>query len=302
MLRAGVVTGEAVAKLRANGMIRDPVGAGVAEAVSMGRPLSAGLGRFPDQVPAEDVAFLEAGEATGHLDDNLDRLVHVYDTRRDARRRMLTQALYPLILVHIAAFLLPIGQLAMAKELTPVTWLASALKVLAPFWGLWFLVRWLSRSAVWRVRFRRILDLVPGFGAAARHRRRALFATVLEAAYQGGVPVDRSLDMAARAAGEPGAAAAAVAVAGGSPLATALVGTDVLDPQAVNRLATSEAAGEISQALHRIAAEETAAADALLKRSVTAAGTVIYLLVVAWIAWSVIAFYMGYFERVLGGG
>ena len=293
-----MVAGEAVAKLRANGLIRDPVGAGVAEAVSVGQPLSAGLARFPDQVPASDVALLEAGEATGHLDDNLDRLVHLYDTRRAARRRMLTQTLYPVMLVHIAAFLLPIGRLAMASKLSTGTWLASVLTVLAPFWGLWLLVRWLSRSAVWRARFRRILDLVPGFGAAARHRRRALFATVLETAYQGGLPVDRSLDMAARAAGEPGAQVAAAAVAGGSPLATALAGSGALDQRAVTQLATSEAAGEISQALHRIAAEEAAAADALLQRSVTVAGTLVYLLVVAWIGWSVIAFYWDYFDRI----
>ena len=46
LLRAGVVTGEAIAKLRANGMLKDPVGAGVAEAVARGQPLSAGLVRF----------------------------------------------------------------------------------------------------------------------------------------------------------------------------------------------------------------------------------------------------------------
>jgi type II secretory pathway component PulF len=297
------VTGEAIASLRANGTLKDPVGAGAAEAVSRGEPLSAGLGRFPDQVPAEDVALLEAGEATGHLDENLDRLVRLYDLRRDTRRRMLTQSLYPLILIHIAAMLLPIGRLAMARELSTLTWLAAVLKVLAPLWGLYLLVRWLSRSsAVWRERFRRIVDLVPGFGAAARHRRRALFATVLEAAYQGGVPVDRALDMAARAAGEPGAAPAAAAVARGSPLAAALAGTDVLDAQAMSQLATAEAAGEISQALQRIAADETTAADEILRRSVTTAGTVIYFAVALWIAWSVIMFYAGYFGRAFGGG
>jgi type II secretory pathway component PulF len=295
------VTGEALATLRGAGMVRDPVGAGLAEAVSTGRPLSAGLGRFPDQVPAEDVALIEAGEATGHLDENLDRLVRLHDARRAAKRRVLTLALYPLILLHIAAILLPIGRLAMVGEFTAATWLASVLKVVAPFWGVWILVAWLSRSAVWRARFRRILDLVPGFGAAARHRRRAVFATVLETAYQGGVSVDRSLDMAARAAGEPGATVAARAVAGGSPLAAAMVGTGVLDAAAVSQLAASEAAGEISHALERIAAEETAAADALLTRSVTALGTVIYLLVVAWIGWSVISFYVSYFERAFGG-
>jgi type II secretory pathway component PulF len=296
-----VVTGEAVANLRANGMLRDPLGAGVAEAVARGQPLSAGLARFPDQVPAEDVALLEAGEATGRLDENLDRIVRLYDTRRATRRRMLTLALYPLLLIHIAAFLLPIARLAMAGALTPLTALAGALQVLGPLWGLYFLVRWLGgRSAVWRERFRRIVDLVPGFGAAARHRRRALFATVLEAAYQGGVPVDRSLDMAARAAGEPRATSAADAVGRGSPLATSLSGTGVLDPRAVSQLATSEAAGEIAQALHRIAAEETAAADAALARSVTASGVVIYLLVVVWIAVSVVAFYVGYLDRVTG--
>jgi type II secretory pathway component PulF len=173
--------------------------------------------------------------------------------------------------------------------------------VLGPLWGIWILVRWLCRSAVWRARFRRLVDLVPGFGAAARHRRRALFATVLHAAYQGGVAVDRSLDMAARAAGEPGAAAASRAVARGSPLAVAMTGTGVLDADTVGRLAAAEAAGEISQALQRIAADEKAAADAALALSVTVLGTVIYLLVALWIAWSVIAFYISYFGRALGG-
>ena len=54
--------------------------------MQQGHPLSAGLKEFPDEFPSEDVALIEAGEATGHLDRNLDRLAEIHEERTRARR------------------------------------------------------------------------------------------------------------------------------------------------------------------------------------------------------------------------
>jgi len=293
------VAGEAVSRLRENGTLSRESGDAASRAIAQGRPLSEALAGFPDEFPPEDIAVIEAGEAIGRLDENLETLAHLHDARRQAKRRMLTQALYPICLAHIAAVLLPVAHLAVAQQLSLFNWLRSVATILLPLWGLFFLFRWLSRSAVWRQRFRIVLDLVPGFGAAARHRRRALFATVLEAAYQGGVPVDRSLSLAARAAGEPGAVVAVKAVEAGEPLTGALTRTRIFPTADLSRIATGEEAGEISRVLHHIATEEEAAAEAVSKRSMVALGMIISLVVMGWIAWSVISFYLTLYGPVL---
>jgi type II secretory pathway component PulF len=292
------VLGEALDALRDNGTLPGAHGFSIVRDVRDGIPMSEALGRFPDTFPAEDVLLVEAGEATGRLSENLDRLAALPDARRRGWRKLLTHAAYPLVVLHFAALLMPVSRLAMAHKLTVPNWLWEVLGTLAPLWGLFLLAFYLRRDATWRARFDAVLERVPGYGAAIRHRRRAIFATVLGAAYEGGVPVTSALSIAGRATHLPAAEGAAQAIDRGDRLADALVPTGIFPKTVLAQIATAEAAGELSEALHRIADEEAELADHTFRRAMTVTGVLISVAILGWIGWFVISFYLDRYAQL----
>ncbi len=244
-------------------------------------------------MPKGDIALLEAGEATGNLDRTLDRIADRHEARRAARRRFLTQSLYPLILFHLAAFLTPVpGAFARdGQRLFGPTWLASFLAVLVPFYALLFGAAWLRRTARGRAFLRRVVDAIPGFGSAVRHRARADVAEVLGASYEAGMTLDRGLALAGHAVEDGRVEAAASDVARGRTLHDALVSAGALPAPLLARIATGERAGELSRVFSEIAREEADTADHILSRSTQVASKVLYVAVALWILYYVVSTY-----------
>jgi general secretion pathway protein F len=270
--------------VRATGALAGPFGERVEAEVAGGRPLAEALGLFPDEVPKEDVALLEAGEATGNLDRILDRLADRHDARLALRRRFLTDIWYPLILFHLAALFTPVPPAFKSDgRLLGPSWVLGVLSILVPFYALVGAVLWLRRTARGRGIFLRVVDALPGFGRAARHRRRAEFADVLGAAYEAGVRMDRALALAGGAVGDPRIGIAVAAVGRGSTLRDALGGTGFLPAPQLGRIAIGEQAGELGKALGLLAREEAEAAEHVLRRSTTLLAKAVYLAVAAWI-------------------
>jgi len=267
--------------------------------VAGGRPLHEALAERPGLVPEEDIVLIEAGEAAGRLDQTLERLAKLHTARRQAWRELITEAWYPILLVHIAAMLLPVANLGFTRELSLGNWLGRVLAVLLPIYAIFGVVRWYSRTPRGQQRVRRFIDVLPGFGAAARHRRRSTFALVFEAAYESGVPVNRCVALAGRAARLPEAEQAATALSSGEGLTKTLALAQVLPAPLLARVATGETAGEISGAMHWIAVEEGERADALFRRSMSTLGKLLYLIVALWIAWRVISFFGRLYGPVL---
>jgi len=294
------VVREAVSQLRANGTLTGTFGARLEAAVAEGRPFHDALALFPDEVPKEDLALIEAGEATGNLDRTLDRLADRHETRRDARRRFLTDALYPLILFHLAALITPVVT-AFPKDgrLFGPSWTTRVVVVLLPFYALVGATIWLHRSARGRARIRRIVDFLPGFGNAARHRRRADFAEVTGAAYEAGVQMDRALELAGNSVEEPRVLNAALVVARGSTLRDALGSTSFLPGPLLSRIAVGEQAGELGKVLEQIAREEAEASEHILRRSTLVLSKAIYIAVAAWILIYVVSTYLGIYGDLL---
>ena len=87
MLRSGVVLERAVHTLRQNGTLKEPMGSALAGTVARGEPLSVALAECAPGVTREELALIEAGEATGHLEENLDRVAEIR-AHRSAQRRL----------------------------------------------------------------------------------------------------------------------------------------------------------------------------------------------------------------------
>jgi len=263
-------------------------------------PLSEALARFPDLVPAEDVALVEAGEATGNLDRTLDRLAERHEARRAARRRFLTDTSYPLLVFHLAAFLtpLPTGVAKDGRVFGP-TWFWTMVAILLPFYAAVGVAIALRRTARGRAFLRRVVDLLPGFGHAARRGRRADFAEVLHAAYEAGVPLDRALKLAGKAVGDPRVDAASRAVAAGRTLQEALGSAGALPAPLLGAVAVGEQAGDLGKVLERIAREESEAAEHIHRRATLLAAKGFYLAVAAWVVYYCISTMAGYYGGLL---
>jgi len=293
LLRSGMVLSEALGELQASGALPAGLGADLKAAVEKGEPLHAALAAHPDLIPDEDVALVEAGEATGHLEENLERLALLREERKDSVRRMLTDVWYPILVGHAAALLIPVASLSSTGRLTFGRWAERVALVLVPAYFLvWLLVFRLERSAVWRDGRRKLVALLPGFGNAARHRGRAVFTTVLAEAYQAGVPVGRAIRLAARASRDPAGEKAVQAVEKGEKLTTGLTRARILPAATLSRLAAAEEAGDLYRTLHSIAADEIAEAQAIFRRAMVTLGQIFFLLIAAWIAWFVISFFV----------
>ena len=301
LLRAGLVPSEALRALRDNGTLRDPLGTALQESVAAGNPLSKALAAHVTDVTPEELAIVEAGETSGRLDQNLDRLAVLREVRRVETKRFWTSITYPLIVFHVAALLIPWTQTMMNEGFAGFTigvWLARVLFILVPVYGAVILWHLMSRSPVWRRRQRTLVEALPGFGSAARHRRRAVFTSVLGAAYEAGVPLVRSTELAGNAAHVAKRDQVVAKVVDGQPLAVSVAGAGILKPATISLLATAEQAGELGAALERVAAEEALAADEILARTLTAAGKLVYLVIAAWIVFFVFSFYSDYLGRL----
>ena len=297
LLRAGLVPSEALRALRDNGTLRDPLGTTLQETVAAGTPLSQALAAHVSDVTPEELAIVEAGETSGRLDQNLDRLARLREVRQVDAKQFWTSIRYPIFLFHFAALIIPYVSTVMTREGFGFgVWLARVLMIVGPVYGVIFLWVWLRRSPVWRERQRALVEALPGFGSAARHRRRAVFTSVLGAAYEAGVPLLRSTELAGNAAHVAKREQIVAKVGDGQPLAVSVAGAGILKPGTISLLATAEQAGELGPALDRVAAEETVAADEILTRSLMAAGKIVYFLVAAWIVYFVFTFYANYFS------
>lgn len=101
---SGLSAGEAI-RLLAN-RIKDPALKGLSQAIwdrlSEGDTLSHALQDFPIVFDESSVSLLQAGEATGNLNDTLARLIEHLTEQRELRRQLANALAYPLFMTVVA--------------------------------------------------------------------------------------------------------------------------------------------------------------------------------------------------------
>ena len=101
---SGLSAGEAVRLLSVR--IKEPrlraLCAGLWERISEGAPLSRAMAGFPEVFESSITNLIQAGEATGSLNDTLARLITHLTEQRELRRQLLTALAYPIFMVAVA--------------------------------------------------------------------------------------------------------------------------------------------------------------------------------------------------------
>ncbi len=151
---SGLSAGEAVRLLSVR--IKEPrlraLCAGIWEQISEGAPLSRAMANSPQVFDPSITNLIQAGEATGSLNDTLQRLIQHLTEQKELRRQLLAALAYPVFMVVVAGgviifflvFLLPRLKTLLAslggKMPTSTSLLIGLSEFALSLWGLAFLV------------------------------------------------------------------------------------------------------------------------------------------------------------------
>jgi type II secretory pathway component PulF len=116
---SGLSAGEAVRLLSVR--ITDPrlkrLSGGLWEQLSEGAPLSRAMASFPKVFDPSTINLIQAGEATGSLNETLQRLIDHLNERRELQRQLLTAMAYPIFMVVVAGGVVLFFQLVLLPQL-----------------------------------------------------------------------------------------------------------------------------------------------------------------------------------------
>lgn len=276
---SGLSAGEAVRLLsvRINEPALRTICSTLWERLSEGDPLSKAMAGMPEVFDEATLNLLEAGEATGNLNETLARLIDHHTAQRELRRQVVAAMAYPLFMTVVAGgvvlfflfFLLPRLQSlldALGGELPPATRLLVGLSDFALNYGL-VVVAGLAFAAVtfWRWRASAAGRLVtdgwmlrlPLLGPFAVGQTVLAFSETLSVLLENGITTSEALRMTERQIQNRVHRAAfdeaTDRVLEGETLSVALTRTQVFPALVLDQLAIGENTGNVVPALKKMA-------------------------------------------------
>lgn len=276
---SGLSAGEAVRLLSVR--IKEPrlrtLCAGIWERISEGAPLSRAMAAFPTVFDSSITNLIQAGEATGSLNETLARLIAHLTEQRELRRQLLTALAYPAFMVIVACgvilfflfFLLPRLQTLLTSlggRMPTATRLLIALADFALNYGLLVVIALVFAAITfWRWRVseagRATTDAwmlkLPLLGPFAVARTVLAFSQTLSVLLENGITAAEALRMTEKQIDNRTHRAAFGVATGrvleGEALSVALARTGVFPDLVLDRLAVGENTGNVVPSLKQIA-------------------------------------------------
>jgi type II secretory pathway component PulF len=257
--------------------------------------------------PAFDVALLEAGERSGRLDACFRLLSDYYNDRARITKQVISQLIYPIGLIHFAAFIflivLPFAHLQFNASLL---WLfTKAALVLAPFYAVTIALIYAMQGKHgerWRAGMEILLRPIPILGTARHCLALSRLAAALEALLSAGVNIVEAWELAATASGSPALRRAVESwkpqvVAGQTPAEAVRLSPQF--PELFSNLyASGEISGKLDDSLRRLYSYYNEEGTRKLHAFAQWTPRLIYFIVAGIIAYEVIHFYIGYFKQI----
>ena len=274
--------------------------------IAQGATLAGSLRRL-DWLPEFDLALIGAGEQSGRLDACFRMLADYYDDRARVIRQVISQLIYPVGLIHLAAFvfliILPFAASQFNASL-PLLF-AKAVLILSPLYGAVALMIYATQSKHgenWRAWIEAFWRLVPILGKARHDLALSRLAAALESLISAGVNIFEAWDLAATASGSPALRRAVAAwkpqvVAGQMP--SEAVNLCPLFPETfANLYASGEVSGKLDETLRRLNRLYNEDGTRKLNAFATWTPRLVYLLVALMIGYKVVQFWSGYFNQI----
>lgn len=316
---SGLSAGEAVRLLSVR--IKEPrlraLSAGLWERISEGAPLSRAMAAHPAVFDPSITNLIQAGEATGSLNDTLARLISHLTEQRELRRQLLSALAYPLFMVAVAfgvivfflVFLLPRlktlltslgGKMPFSTQLL-ISFSEFALSfwgialVAAAFVGLSSFLGW-RQTAAGRAATDAWLLRLPLVGPFVVSQTVLSFAQTLSVLLENGITAAEALRMTEKQIGNTvhreAFDAATARVLEGEALSVALGRTGCFPDLVLDRLAVGENTGNVVPSLKQIASayQRQISAQLNLFTKVIASGVLMCVFVfVGFIAFAIVS-------------
>ncbi len=257
--------------------------------------------------PVFDIALLEAGERSGRLDACLRLLADYYNDRARIAKQVISQLIYPVGLIHFAAFVfLIVLPYAHSQFNASLLWLfVKAALVLSPLYFFTIFLIYATQNKhgeKWRAQIESLVHPIPILGTARRFLALARLAAALEALISAGVNIIEAWDLAATASGSPALRRAVEnwkpqVVAGRTP-AEVLNDCPKFPKMFANLYASGEISGKLDDSLRRLYAYYNEEGTRKLHAFAQWTPRLVYCIVAVIIAYKVITFYTGYFQQV----
>lgn len=263
-------------------------------------------------MPDFDVALLSVGEETGRLDATFKMLAKNYADRAKLIRDTISSLILPMLnlSMYLLVFPLPylvafaMGIIDSDYRLCIPFFVEKTVKFGLVFGTIFFLIFACqgTHGERWRGIVESIVRIIPMLRTAVKFLVLGRFAAALEALVNAGVPVIRSWSMAARASGSPrlkqGIEARIGQLEHGMTPAEMVNSTPYFPDMFRNLYYTGEISGQIDDTLVRLRDYYQEEGMRKLRLFTDIMTKVIYGLIAARIAISVIQFYSGYFSGV----
>ncbi|MBM3882922.1 MAG: hypothetical protein FJ387_24900 [Verrucomicrobia bacterium] len=258
--------------------------------------------------PAFDLALIRAGEQSGRLDDCLRLLADTYRGQANLLRQLGAALVYPLLLLHVAAFVFPFPSLFLSGDVA--SYLVHCASVLLPLYVLVLLATYAFHSQhgpTWRARLEALTAFIPRLGPARRELALARLAAALEALLSAGVSILEAWELAADASGSPALSRAVRGwqhrLAAGETPADALDHSPEFPGFFAQAYRTGEVSGTLDDALRRLHRYYLEEGTRRLRSFAEWLPRGVYAAVALYVAYRVLSFWLGYFgqlQSVLG--
>lgn len=176
----------------------------IRQTVGNGSSLAEALDNHPRVFPDLDRMLIEASETAGSLPALLTMLSEWHDFVHRLVRQMILGLIYPFLIVHIAAFVLPMPSLILGK-VTGIEYLGTVSRLVLLLWVptgvvvLCVLLR--DRFPVLRLPLDFAAQRIPVLGLAIYHMAICRYAKAFGMMYSAGVPITETVKRAGRVTG-----------------------------------------------------------------------------------------------------
>jgi len=279
LMTSGLSAGEAVRLLSVR--IKEPrlrsLCAGLWERISEGAPLSRAMAEYPQVFDSSITNLIQAGEATGSLNETVQRLITHLTEQRELRRELLTALAYPVFMVVVAGgvilfflfFLLPRLQsllTSLGGKMPTSTKLLIGLSEFAIHYGVFVLIAAILGSiSFWRWRVsdagRIVTDAwllkLPLIGPFVVSQTVLAFSQTLSVLLENGITAAEALRMTekqiANLVHRAAFNIATARVLEGEALSVALTRTGCFPDLVIDRLSVGENTGNVVPSLKQVA-------------------------------------------------
>ena len=319
---SGLSAGEAVRLLSVR--ITDPrlkrLSGGLWEQLSEGAPLSRAMAAFPKVFDPSTINLIQAGEATGSLNETLQRLIDHLNERRELQRQLLTAMAYPIFMVVVASGVVLFFQLVLLPQLQTLlnslggTMPASTRMLVGAsdflkHYGIFVLIagalgavsfwRW-RHTEVGRIRSDAWLLQLPLLGPFIVDRTVLEFSQTLSVLLENGINASEALRMTERQitnrVHREAFHAATDRVLEGEALSAALTRTKAFPDLVLDRLAVGENTGNVVPSLRDIAKKYQKLISQRLSAFTGIIATVVLMAVFAMVAFIAFAIVSAVFQ------